>query len=216
MHSKAWPVLTFAMDEAALIKQAQRGDVSAFNELVLAYQTQTYNVAYRIMGEAGAASDATQEAFISAYTHIQDFRGGSFKSWLLRTVTNACYDALRYGKRRPAASLDHLTEGEGDDAGDFNEFIPSHDEGPADAAERSDLRQFITRAALSLPPDQRITFVLSDMQGLAYEEIAEVMDTSLGTVKSRLSRARAKLREALLKQQELLPDEYRHYKNKTG
>jgi RNA polymerase sigma-70 factor (ECF subfamily) len=198
------------MDEAALIQKAQRGDVSAFNELVLAYQTQVYNVAYRIMGDAGAASDATQDAFISAYTHIKDYRGGSFKSWLLRTVTNACYDALRYDKRRPAASLDHLTEGEGDDdAGDFNEFIPSNDEGPAAAAERSDLRQFIARAALSLPPDQRITFVLSDVQGLAYEEIAEVMDTSLGTVKSRLSRARAKLREALLQQEELLPDEYR-------
>jgi RNA polymerase sigma-70 factor (ECF subfamily) len=198
------------MDEAALIQQAQRGDVSAFNELVLTYQTQVYNVAYRIMGDAGAASDATQDAFISAYTHIKDFRGGSFKSWLLRTVTNACYDALRYSKRRPAASLDHLTESEGEEgAGDFNEFIPSTDEGPAMAAERSDLRRFIARAALSLPPDQRITFVLSDVQGMAYEEIAEVMDTSLGTVKSRLSRARAKLREALLQQKELLPDEYR-------
>lgn len=196
------------MDEATLIKQAQRGEVSAFNELVLAYQAQVYNVAYRIMGDAGAAADATQEAFISAYNHIQDFRGGSFKSWLLRTVTNACYDALRYDKRRPAASLDRLTENE-DDAGDFNEFIPSSDEGPADAAERKDLRQFIARAALALPPDQRVTFVLSDVQGLAYEEIAEVMETSLGTVKSRLSRARAKLREALLQQQELLPDEFR-------
>lgn len=196
------------MNEAALIQQAQRGDVRAFNELVLAYQTQLYNVAYRILGDAGAASDATQEAFISAYTHVKDFRGGSFKSWLLRTVTNACYDALRYDKRRPAASLDHLTENE-DDVGDFNEFIPSNDESPADVAERSDLRQFIARAALTLPPDQRATFVLSDLQGLSYEEIAEVTDTSLGTVKSRLSRARAKLRDALLQQQELLPDEYR-------
>lgn len=200
------------MDEAALIQQAQRGDVRAFNELVLIHQTRLYNVAYRIMGEAGAASDATQEAFISAYTHLKDFRGGSFKSWLLRTVTNACYDALRHDKRRPASSLDHLTEGEGngdESAGDFNEFIPSNDESPADAAERNDLRRFIARAALSLPPDQRITFVLSDVQGMSYEEIAEVMDTSLGTVKSRLSRARAKLRETLLQQQELLPNEYR-------
>ena len=210
LRTQHFELRTFWMDEAALIKKAQRGDVSAFNELVLTYQTQVYNVAYRIMGDAGPAADATQEAFISAYNHIKDFRGGSFKSWLLRTVTNACYDALRYDKRRPAASLDHLVEGEGDDdAGDFNEFIPSNDESPAAAAERNDLRQFIARAALSLPPDQRITFVLSDVQGLAYEEIAEVMDTSLGTVKSRLSRARAKLREALLKQQELLPDEYR-------
>ncbi len=198
------------MDESALIRAAQRGDVSSFNELVLAHQTRVYNVAHRIMGEPAAAADAAQEAFVSAYTHIKDFRGGSFKSWLLRTVTNACYDALRHAKRRPADSLDGLTEGNGGtDNGDFNDFIPPNDEMPHDAAERSDLRAFIARAALGLPPDQRITFVLSDVQGLSYDEIADAMQVSLGTVKSRLSRARAKLRDALLKQQELLPDEYR-------
>jgi RNA polymerase sigma-70 factor (ECF subfamily) len=198
------------MDESSLIHLAQRGDVSAFNELVLMHQTLAYNVAYRVMGEEAAAADATQEAFISAYTHIKDFRGGSFRSWLLRTVTNACYDALRYGKRRPATSLEGLSEGDGADAdGDFNDFIPSADEGPAAAAERSDLRGFIARAALALPPDQRITFVLSDIQGLSYEEIADATGASLGTVKSRLSRARAKLRDALLAHEELLPNEFR-------
>lgn len=203
------------MDEPDLIRLAQRGDVSAFNELVLMHQSQVYNVAYRIMGDGAAAADVTQEAFLSAYQHVKDYRGGSFKSWLLRTVTNACYDALRYDKRRPATSLDdlgHISEGvhaEGDEGGDFNEFLPSMDESPADAAERSDLRRFIARAALRLPSDQRVTFVLSDVQGLSYEEIAEAMQTSLGTVKSRLSRARAKLRDALLAHEELLPDEYR-------
>lgn len=197
------------MDEAELIRLAQRGDVSAFNELVLRHQALAYNVAYRVMGDEAAAADATQEAFISAYTHIKDFRGGSFKSWLLRTVTNACYDALRYGKRRPATSLEGLSEGGDDPDGDFNDFIPSPEEGPADAAERGDLRGFIARAALALPPDQRITFVLSDVQGLSYDEIAEATGASLGTVKSRLSRARAKLRDALLAHEELLPDEFR-------
>jgi RNA polymerase sigma-70 factor (ECF subfamily) len=196
------------MDESSLIHLAQRGDVSAFNELVLAHQSQMFNVAYRIMGDANAAADATQDAFLSAFTHIKDYRGGSFKSWLLRTVTNTCYDALRYGKRRPSTSLDNLTDGE-DTSGDFNEFIPSEEESPAEAAERSDLRRFIAKAALRLPPDQRITFVLSDVQGLSYEEIADAMQTSLGTVKSRLSRARAKLRDALLSHEELLPDEFR-------
>lgn len=200
------------MDESALIRAAQRGDMASFNELVLVHQTQVYNVAHRIMGEPAAAADATQEAFLSAYTHIKDFRGGSFKSWLLRTVTNACFDALRRAKRRPADSLDGLTEGKGNgetDNGDFNDFIPSSEELPQDAAERNDLRGFISRAALGLPADQRITFVLSDVQGMSYDEIADAMQVSLGTVKSRLSRARAKLRDALLKQQELLPDEYR-------
>ena len=200
------------MDEPALIRAAQRGDVKSFNELVLAYQSQVYNVAYRIMGDEAAAADASQEAFVSAYTHIQDFRGGSFKSWLLRTVTNACYDALRRNKRHPADSLEGMTEGDvlnGENNGDFNDFLASQDELPHDAAERSDLRSFIGRAALNLPSDQRITFVLSDVQGLSYDEIADAMQVSLGTVKSRLSRARAKLRDALLAHKELLPDEFR-------
>jgi RNA polymerase sigma-70 factor (ECF subfamily) len=200
------------MNEAEMIRAAQRGDVSAFNELVLAHQSQVYNVAYRVLGDRAAASDATQEAFLSAYTHIKDYRGGSFKSWLLRTVTNACYDALRYEKRRPSTSLDDLgaggNDGEGED-NDFNEFIRSEIESPMEAAERAEIRRYVARAAQTLPLDQRITFVLSDIQGLSYEEIAQVTQTSLGTVKSRLSRARAKLRDALLSHEELLPDEYR-------
>ncbi|BCX05738.1 MAG: RNA polymerase subunit sigma-24 [Candidatus Roseilinea sp.] len=194
------------MDEAALIRAAQRGDVASFNQLVLTYQAQVYNVAYRILGEPSAAADATQEAFLSAFTHINDYRGGSFKSWLLRTVTNACYDALRYAKRRPATSL----EGDDTDEGhSLADVLPAAVEDPLDVAERKELRRFIARAALQLPPDQRITFVLSDIQGLSYEEIAEAMQVSLGTVKSRLSRARAKLRDALLAHEELLPDEFR-------
>ncbi len=195
------------MDEAGLIRAAQRGDVASFNQLVLAYQSQVYNVAYRILGEPGAAADATQETFLSAFKHINDYRGGSFKGWLLRTVTNACYDALRYAQRRPTTSLEA-----GDDADEersLADVLPAADEDPLHAAERSDLRRFISRAALQLPPDQRITFVLSDIQGLSYEEIAEAMQVSLGTVKSRLSRARAKLRDALLAHEELLPDEFR-------
>ncbi|PJF48376.1 MAG: sigma-70 family RNA polymerase sigma factor [Chloroflexi bacterium] len=195
------------MDEAGLIRAAQRGDVAAFNQLVLAYQSQVYNVAYRILGEPAAASDAAQEAFLSAFTHINDYRGGSFKAWLLRIVTNACYDALRYAQRRPTASLE--ASDDGDEGRSLADVLPADDEDPLRAAERSDLRRFIGRAALQLPPDQRITFVLSDVQGLSYEEIAEVMQVSLGTVKSRLSRARAKLRDALLAHAELLPDEFR-------
>jgi RNA polymerase sigma-70 factor (ECF subfamily) len=89
------------MDEPALILDAQRGDLDAFNRLVLAYQTPVYNLAYRIMGEGDAAADATQEAFISAYKHLGHYRGGSFKAWLMRIVTNAGYDELRRRKRRP-------------------------------------------------------------------------------------------------------------------
>ncbi|HEY3291986.1 MAG TPA: sigma-70 family RNA polymerase sigma factor [Anaerolineae bacterium] len=202
------------MDEPALIKAAQRGDVDAFNTLVLAYQSQVYNVAYRIMGDAAPASDATQETFISAYKSIKGYRGGSFKSWLLRTVTNACYDALRYDKRRPASSLEALGEdpdGTGNETGaGYSEFIASDAESPSEAAERHELGHAIANGMRLLPPDQRIAFVLSDVHGMSYDEIADVMQTSLGTVKSRLSRARARLRDYLLTETELIDVGRRH------
>ncbi|MBC7251685.1 MAG: sigma-70 family RNA polymerase sigma factor, partial [Anaerolineae bacterium] len=88
------------MDEKTLIAAAQQGDLEAFNRLVLTYQNITYNLAYRILGDADAAADATQDAFLSAYRAITRFRGGSFKAWLLRIVTNACYDQLRIKQRR--------------------------------------------------------------------------------------------------------------------
>src|SRR5258706_8119229 len=97
---------TNRMDELALIHEAQRGNVESFNTLVLHHQTNVYNLAYRLTGEPHAAADATQEAFIAAYGHLSSFRGGSFKSWLMRIVTNACYDEMRRRKRRPAVSLD--------------------------------------------------------------------------------------------------------------
>lgn len=202
------------MDETALVREAQRGGqigLDAFNTLVMAHQSQVYNVAYRILGDEAAAADATQEAFISAFKSLPYFRGGSFKSFLLRTVTNACYDALRYAKRRPTTSLDEATGPVGDDPDSLSmaERLPANEENPADTIERFDLREHIARAALQLPIDQRIVFVLSDVQGLSYDEIVDVTKASLGTVKSRLSRARAKLRDMLLAQPELLPEELR-------
>ncbi len=195
------------MDENALIQSARKGDLDAFNTLVLAYQHQVYNLAYRIMGDEAAASDATQEAFISAYKNLKSFRGGSFKSWLLRIVTNACYDDLRRRKRRPATSLDELTSGEDGEA-EFD--VPSADDGPETIAQRHELAQLLQRGITTLPDDQRIVLVLSDVQGMSYEEIAEMTNSNLGTVKSRLSRARAKLREYLQQTHgELLPEIYR-------
>ncbi len=194
------------MDETALIKSAQKGDVDAFNRLVLAYQHQVFNLAYRIMGEEAAASDATQEAFISAYNHLKSFRGGSFKSWLLRIVTNACYDDLRRRKRRPATSLEDLLN---DDDGDVEFDLPSPTDGPETIVQRHEMAVLLQMGITTLPDDQRIVLVLSDVQGLSYEEIAEMTNSNLGTVKSRLSRARLKLREYLQAHGELLPENYR-------
>ena len=194
------------MDENALIKAAQKGDIDAFNRLVLAYQHQVYNLAYRIMGEEAAAADATQEAFISAYNHLKNFRGGSFKSWLLRIVTNACYDDLRRRKRHPSTSLDDLAS---DDSGDAEFELPSPSDGPETIAQQHEIAALLQMAITTLPDDQRIVLVLSDIQGMSYEEIAEMTKSNLGTVKSRLSRARGKLREYLQAHGELLPENYR-------
>ena len=192
-------------DEAKLIAAARQGRVDAFNQLVLAYQQQVYNLAYRIIGEPAAAADATQEAFISAYQHLSGFRGGSFRSWLMRIVTNACYDELRRVKRRPVTLLDDL--GPYDD--EANPALINGHEGPAEYAERQELARTIQAGIETLPPDQRVTLVLSDVQGMSYLEIAEATDVSLGTVKSRLARARGKLRDYLRTNGELLPARYR-------
>jgi RNA polymerase sigma-70 factor (ECF subfamily) len=192
------------MDELELIAQSQRGDLQAFNQLVLKYQTTVYNLAYRILGDGDAAADATQDAFVSAYKAIARFRGGSFKAWLLRIVTNASYDQLRVKQRRPTESLDDML------------VEPDHDitlrddaESPEDFALRQELGLAIQDGLGGLPPDQRVVLILSDIEGMSYEEIADVTRVSLGTVKSRLSRARSKLRDYLLDNGELLPAVYR-------
>ncbi|MGD8854809.1 MAG: sigma-70 family RNA polymerase sigma factor [Chloroflexota bacterium] len=193
------------MDEHYLIKQAQAGDVSAYNTLVLHYQDVVYNVAYRIMGEPGAADDASQEAFISAYKALHRFRGGSFKSWLMRIVTNACYDELRRRKRRPQSSLDQIVE----DYESSPLLVSQSTPGPEENRQWTEVVEAITHCLDQLPDEQRVATVLRDVEGYDYGEIAEIMASTLGTVKSRLSRARAKLRDCLQGFGELIPADYR-------
>ena len=192
-------------DESKLIAAAQRGNVDAFNELVLKYQQQVYNLAYRVMADPASAADASQEAFISAFKAIARFRGGSFKSYLLRIVTNTCYDELRRRKRRPTTSFEDF--GELDE--DANPVLINGHEGPEELAERREMAGVIQAGIETLPAHQRTTLILSDVQGLSYREIVEVTGASLGTVKSRLARARGKLRDYLQTQTELLPARYR-------
>jgi len=193
------------MDEHSLIRAAKRGDVESFNVLVRTYQELAFNVAYRIVGDAAAAADATQEAFISAFTKLDQFRGGAFRPWLLRIVTNACYDELRRRQRRPATSLDRLQ----DDAPGVELQLVDDAETPEQQALRGELSQAIQDCLDALPDDQRVVAVLADVEGYAYQEIAAISGSSLGTVKSRLSRARVRLRDCLQAAQELLPSKYR-------
>jgi len=192
------------MNEAALIAAARRDDLSAFNQLVLAYQQLAYNLAYRVLGNEDGAMDATQDAFLRGYRAMHQFRGGSFKAWILRIVTNCCYDQLRARQRRPAAPLDDILE---DD--EHSGLLENHGERPEAQVERRELGALIQAAIATLPPDQRVVLVMSDIEAMTYQEISQAAMISLGTVKSRLSRARAKVRDYLLSRKEQLPDGFR-------
>ncbi len=197
--------ITEPIDEEALVEAAQRGNLDAFNELILFYQNQVYNMAYYMMKDPSSADDATQETFISAYRALDTFRGGSFRAWLLRIVKNACYDEFRRRKRRPAISWDDF----GDVDEEANPRLADRSELPESTVQRGELRQLLERTMLKLPEDQRMVLYLVDRMGYAYDEAAAVLDIPLGTVKSRLARGRERMREYLQEEQELLPRRYR-------
>jgi RNA polymerase sigma-70 factor (ECF subfamily) len=193
----------------AAIRAAQGGAIAAFNSLVQHYQQQVYNVCYRTLGNPEDAADATQEAFLAAYRAIASFRGpaAGFRAWLLRIAVNACYDQLRRRRRRAATSLDALGR-------DAEDSATGHEPGPIERlvdpapGPEQQVLSFETARGIQamlarLSPDHRLTVTLCDVQGLSYQEVAEIMAVELGTVKSRLSRARAQLRELLLAAGEL-------------
>ena len=195
------------MDEVELIQAARKGDLNAFNRLILTYQDMVYSQAYRVLGDPQAADDAAQVAFISAYKNLRKFRGGSFRAWLLRIVTNACYDELRRQKRRPTTSLEPL-----DDSGEEIEsprWLADSSELPEDSILRTELGQAIQRCLERLPLDFRTVVILVDVQGMDYLEAASVIEKPLGTVKSRLARARQRMRLCLQEFWELLPTSMR-------
>lgn len=192
-------------NEQALIGAARRGDVAAFNALVLHYQNGVYSLSYRIMNDSAAAEDAAQETFINAYRRLDSYRGGSFRAWLLRIATNTCYDELRRRKRRPAEFIDDLPGAETDDG----PALPAEGQTPEQAAQQAELNRAIEGCIRALQDDQRSVLILSDIEGLNYQEIAEATGVNLGTVKSRLSRARAGVRNCLQAVKELLPSVYR-------
>jgi len=195
------------MDEAALIQFARGGDLDAFNRLVLAYQDIVYSQAYRMMGEQEAADDAAQEAFISAFRNLSSYRGGSFKAWLLRIVTNACYDELRRRKRRPTTPLEPVDEDE--EEIESPSWMADPSESPEEALSRAELGRALQRCLGDLPDEFRAVVVLVDLQGMDYTEAAQVIGTPLGTVKSRLARARLRMRDCLQGFWELLPASFR-------
>jgi RNA polymerase sigma-70 factor (ECF subfamily) len=181
-----------ARHDERLLLAAQRGDLASFNAVVVRHERAVYNLCLRMLRDVAAAEDAAQETFLKAWTAIGTFKGGLVRPWLLRIATNRCYDVLRARGRRPADSFD---------AEPFESeptwTSQTPDEHPEVFAARAELSVHLERALARLPDDQRLVVVLSDVQGHAYDEIAEITGIAVGTVKSRLSRARARLREAL-------------------
>ncbi|MDW7755271.1 MAG: RNA polymerase sigma factor [Brevefilum sp.] len=195
------------MDEQALIQDALEGKLNSFNSLVLHYQDMAYNVAYRIMGEHSAADDAAQEAFISAYQKIDQYRGGSFKAWLLRIVTNACYDELRRRQRQPVTPLKpELDDGE---TLENPYWIEDDSPSPEEEFEESELQEAIQHCINNLDKKFKTILVLVDVEGLDYDTASEIIGRPLGTVKSRLARARERVQDCLQGFRELLPDLFR-------
>ncbi len=156
------------------------------------------------MPSTASSCDAVQDSFLKAFRNLKSFHGGSFKSWLVRIVINTCYDALRAQQRRASESLDDLPVEQ--------EYIPQLTdpaERPEEYAERMELSTAIEAGLADLPAEQRVVLALCDIHGYAYDEIALMLDLPMGTVKSRISRARARLRDFLLEQPELLPASFR-------
>ncbi len=170
------------MDESRLIAASQRGDVSAFNQLVHAYQESVYHTAYRVLGERTAAASTTQAIFLSAYQALRSFRHGSFKLRLFRMVVRCC--------REPRDTAHRYTHS-------ANGTIEARSTCPS-------LDTIIQTGLECLPMEERLTVILSDLQGFAYHEIAQITETTFAIVQSRLSHARDRLRGFLLAQPELL------------
>ena len=182
-------------NDETLILAASKGDLEAFNQLVLSYQNLAYNHAYSLMGDPASAEDVTQESFVKAFQGLNSFRGGSFRSWLLRIVTNCAYDILRRSQRHPSQPL--FPE---DDNGEELESAPWLADPSAsvqDAVEQAELSEEIRGMMEQLPETYRNVLTLVDVYQFDYLEAAETLRVPIGTVKSRLARARMQMKEML-------------------
>lgn len=195
------------MDEAQCIARALEGDLEAFNQLVLAYQDSAYNLAYRMLNDPDAAADVTQSAFIAAYRSLKTYRGGSFRAWVLRMVTNACYDELRRRKRRPTVALEPFNRDE--EEIESPAWLMDDHLSPEEMVQLREVENAITHCLQDLPEDFRAVVIMVDVEGYDYAEVAQALGKPLGTIKSRLARARLRLRDCLARFAELLPARFR-------
>jgi RNA polymerase sigma-70 factor, ECF subfamily len=197
---------TIQLTEASLIESAQSGDMDSFNQLVLKYQDMMYRISLRILTDEASADDATQNAMIQAFRNIKSFRGGSFRSWLARVTVNASYDEMRRWKRQPSMSFEQVNS-DGEEIESLPWMVDLAD-GPEERYDSVELREALQRCVKALSADYRLVVVLVDVEGMSYEEVARVANIPVGTVKSRLARARMQLRKSLQSYRGLLPASY--------
>ncbi|MBR7164069.1 MAG: sigma-70 family RNA polymerase sigma factor [Clostridia bacterium] len=189
------------MSESEYIKRSQQGDADAFGQLVTLYENKILNYCYRMLGNRADAEDATQEVFVKLYRFIDSFTGQSvFSTWLYKIASNVCLDLLRKNKRHTDTVSLHQQNAEGE------EFLLNiEDKGltPYESAQVSEAQRALFLALEQLGEEQRQVVVLRDVEGLSYEEIAQITGTAPGTVKSRINRARQALKKLLEKDREL-------------
>lgn len=195
-----------SFSEKTLIKAAQHGDLEAFNLLILRYQNLLFGIALRLLTDEDVAADAVQEALISAFRRFNTFRGDSLRSWLARVVVNACYDEMRKKRRQHSVPLE-LFNAEGEEI-ETSYWLVDPQADPELQYESSELETAIHESLDKLPPIYRLMLVLVDVEGLSYEEAASAAGIPVGTVKSRLARARLQMQRSLQMAGELLPSSY--------
>ena len=183
-------------DERSLIERASGGDPEAFNRLMERHERRMYAVALRMCANREDAQDCLQEAMLRVYRSIGGFKGeASFSTWVYRITMNTCLDELRRRKNKQSSSLDDLLD-EG--------WAPADDRSsPEKHAVRAETARALRQTIQELPEDMRAAVVLRDIQGYTYEEIAGILETNVGTIKSRISRGREKLREKMREKPEL-------------
>lgn len=184
------------MEDTELIRATRQGDLTAFNDLVLKYQDQIFNHAYRLLGNQDIAEDITQDAFILAFRKIYQYRDGSFRAWLLKIVTNLCYSEMRTWKRSSLLALEPINQK--DETNESPRWMKDPNPGPEEIVETSDLHNKLEYAMNMLPSIYRTAISLIDLQELHYKEAASIIGISMGTVKSRLARGRMQLRRILM------------------
>jgi RNA polymerase sigma-70 factor, ECF subfamily len=193
--------------EKTLIRAAQRGDLESFNLLILRYQNLLFGIALRLLNDEDAAADAVQEALISAFRRFDTFRGDSLRSWLARVVVNACYDEMRKKRRQHSVPLEQFNS-DGEEI-ETSYWLIDPESDPEAQFESFELENAIQKSLDKLQPIYRLMLVLVDIEGLSYEEAALTAQVPVGTVKSRLARARSQMQKSLQVASELLPASYR-------